>query len=166
MRVLFRKSICVILHIHTLKETFTKNVSCHYLFILISFQITDFILLNVNNRWRYFPKKMSVFFAHTIKVNEVQCCFGPHWLSLFRQKRSSKISSFVFCKEKVIWNNKGLVNYKVFILGWIILLIQYIRGCSLRKSCLPRLHYWDMIIVFINILNVFNHSIMFIISIS
>jgi len=62
------------------------------------FNLFDFLLWNTNND---ILKKVSLFFVHKMKVNEVQCCFGPHWLSLHEQKQFFKISYFVFHWRKL-----------------------------------------------------------------
>lgn len=55
-----------------------------------------------------------------IKINGVQCCFGPYWLSLYGHKQLQNVNqlqiiSFVFCrrkKAKHIWSNMRLNKWR------------------------------------------------------
>lgn len=44
----------------------------------------------------------NVLFVHTVKDNGVQCCYGPQWLSLYKQKK------------KKVWNDKGENGRKIW----------------------------------------------------
>lgn len=53
---------------------------------------------------KYFEKCPFFLSLHTMKLNGVQCCFGPLWLSLNGQKKQLKHSSkYFFCVSQIFF---------------------------------------------------------------
>ncbi len=80
-----------------------------HLFTLVAMEVTGTVpvLLKCevykNDRWlgvkllkRWCLEKcLSVVFVHTLRVIVVQCCFGPHWCSLYWQKHLKRSSKYL-----------------------------------------------------------------------
>ncbi len=54
--------------------------------------------IHIKPFWEIF-KNWSVFFVYTMKVYEVQCCFGAHWLSLYGQKVLIYLKYLLLCSR-------------------------------------------------------------------
>ncbi len=44
-------------------------------------------------------KKKSAFYVYSMKVHEVQCCFGAHWLSLYGQNVLISLKYLLLCSR-------------------------------------------------------------------
>lgn len=87
---------------------------------------------------------MPSFFAHTMKVNRVQCHLGPYWLSLYGEKQLKHSSNDLLwrsCRFRSKWQQN------VHCFGWTVPLRLINKGSymfvgNLCRFCSGPAHIW------------------------
>ncbi len=103
-----------------------------YLKINVLFQTCDYFFSPMVHKclWGKFC------FVHMMKVNGVQCCFGPHWLQLVGQKlfkdSLKERNVFSFSSMKIV--NSGIIQ-NISVLWWGLLTSMYLLSSTDEETC-------------------------------